>query len=128
VQQLHGKIALVTGGGRGIGRGVVDRFLAEGASVAIVQRTSLNDALNSHPQVAHVEPDLSVLSSVGTVAEHVVERFGGIDVLVNNAGIMVERPVAEILPRSGSSPSPSTCVWDSRSRPGPVTSGDLGRA
>jgi meso-butanediol dehydrogenase/(S,S)-butanediol dehydrogenase/diacetyl reductase len=98
VQQLHGKIALVTGGGRGIGRGVVDRFLEEGASVAVVQRKPLNDALNSHPQVAHVEADLSVLSSVGTVAEHVVERFGGIDVLVNNAGIMVERPVAEILP------------------------------
>jgi NAD(P)-dependent dehydrogenase (short-subunit alcohol dehydrogenase family) len=88
VQQLQGKIALVTGGGRGIGRGVVNRFLEEGASVAIVQRKPLNDALNSHPRVAHVEADLSVLSAVGTVVEHVVERFGGVDVLVNNAGVL----------------------------------------
>ena len=98
MRQLQGKIALVTGGGRGIGRGVVDRFLEEGASVAVVQRKPLNDALNSHPRVAHVEADLSVLPSVGTAVEHVVERFGGVDVLVNNAGIMTERPVAEILP------------------------------
>jgi len=94
--ELDGKIALVTGGGRGIGRGIVDRFLEEGAQVAIVQRRSLDDALAAHPRVAHVTADLSDPSAIATAVEQVVERFGGIDVLVNNAGIMFERSVSEI--------------------------------
>jgi meso-butanediol dehydrogenase/(S,S)-butanediol dehydrogenase/diacetyl reductase len=94
--QLQGKIALVTGGGRGIGRGIVDRFLEEGAQVAVVQRQSLDDALEGHPRIAHVKADLSVSSSTATAIEHAVERFGGLDILVNNAGIMFERTVSEI--------------------------------
>ena len=94
--QLRGKIALVTGGGRGIGRGIVDRFLDEGAQVVVVQRRSLDDALEGHPSVALVEADLGAPSSTATAIEHAVERFGGLDILVNNAGIMFERTVAEI--------------------------------
>jgi meso-butanediol dehydrogenase/(S,S)-butanediol dehydrogenase/diacetyl reductase len=94
--QLEGKVALVTGGGRGIGRGIVDRFLEEGAQVVIAQRRSLDDVLESHPRVAHVEVDLSVSSSIAMAVEHAVGRFGGIDILVNNAGIMFERTVSEI--------------------------------
>jgi meso-butanediol dehydrogenase/(S,S)-butanediol dehydrogenase/diacetyl reductase len=95
--QLEGKIALVTGGGRGIGRGIVDRFLEEGARVAIVQRQPLDEALERCPEVAHVQADLSVPSTLTTAVERAVERFGGLDVLVNNAGIMFERAVSEIL-------------------------------
>jgi NAD(P)-dependent dehydrogenase (short-subunit alcohol dehydrogenase family) len=95
--QLDDKIAVVTGGGRGIGRGIVDRFLEEGASVAVVQRRPLDDALARHPRVAHVDADLGVASSSATAVERAVERFGGLDVLVNNAGIMFERTVSEIL-------------------------------
>ena len=94
--QLDGKIALVTGGGRGIGRGIVDRFLEEGAQVAVVQRQSLDSALDGHQRVAHVQADLSVPSSIATAVEQAVERFGGVDVLVNNAGIMFERTISEI--------------------------------
>ena len=94
--ELDGKIALVTGGGRGIGRGIVDRFLEEGAQVAIVQRRAPADALAAHPRVVHVMADLSDSSAIATAVEQVVERFGGIDVLVNNAGIMFERSVSEI--------------------------------
>jgi NAD(P)-dependent dehydrogenase (short-subunit alcohol dehydrogenase family) len=94
--QLHGKVALVTGGGRGIGRGIVDRFLEEGAQVAVVQRRPLDDALDRHPNVAHVEADLGDFWSIAAAVERVVERFGGLDVLVNNAGIMFERTIAEI--------------------------------
>ena len=94
--ELQGKTALVTGGGRGIGRGIVDRFLEEGAQVAVVQRQPLDDVLTAHPQVAHVRADLADASSIATAVEQVVERFGGIDVLVNNAGIMFERSVSDI--------------------------------
>ena len=94
--ELDGKIALVTGGGRGIGRGIVDRFLEEGAQVAIVQRRPPDDTLAAHPNVVHVNADLSDSSAIATAVEQVVERFGGIDVLVNNAGIMFERSVSEI--------------------------------
>ena len=83
---LTGKCVVVTGGGRGIGRGIVDRFLEEGAQVAIVQRRSLDDALAAHPRVAHVTADLSDPSAITTVVEQVVERFGGIDVLVTTLG------------------------------------------
>jgi meso-butanediol dehydrogenase/(S,S)-butanediol dehydrogenase/diacetyl reductase len=96
--QLRGKIALVTGGGRGIGRGIVDRFLEEGARVAVVQRRPLDGALGGHPGVARVEADLSVVSSIAPAVEQAVARFGGVDILVNNAGIMYERTVSEIRP------------------------------
>ncbi|GAA2866471.1 SDR family oxidoreductase [Pseudonocardia halophobica] len=96
--QLEAKIALVTGGGRGIGRGIVDRFLEEGAQVAVVQRRPLDDALKGHPRVAQIQADLSDSSSTATAVERTVERFGGVDVLVNNAGIMFERTIPEIRP------------------------------
>jgi meso-butanediol dehydrogenase/(S,S)-butanediol dehydrogenase/diacetyl reductase len=94
--ELTGKVAVVTGGGRGIGRGIVDRFLEEGAQVAVVQRRPLDDRLTAHPQVVHVAADLGASPSIAPAVERVVERFGGIDVLVNNAGIMFERAVSEI--------------------------------
>lgn len=96
--QLAGKIALVTGGGRGIGRGIVDRFLDEGAQVAVVQRQPLEPALHAQPQVMHVAADLREESSIAVAVDQVVERFGGLDVLVNNAGIMFERTLAELQP------------------------------
>jgi meso-butanediol dehydrogenase/(S,S)-butanediol dehydrogenase/diacetyl reductase len=96
--QLDGKVALVTGGGRGIGRGIVDRFLEEGAQVAVVQRQPLDTDLTTHPQVTHVQADLSVPSSIPMAVERAVEWFGGVDILVNNAGIMFERRVSDILP------------------------------
>jgi NAD(P)-dependent dehydrogenase (short-subunit alcohol dehydrogenase family) len=95
---LEGKVAVVTGGGRGIGRGIVDRFLAEGAQVAVVQRRPLDEVLESDPRVGHVPADLGDPASPAAAIEQVVERFGGIDVLVNNAGTMFERSVAEIRP------------------------------
>ncbi|MDQ1594377.1 MAG: hypothetical protein QOH40_933 [Arthrobacter pascens] len=93
---LEGKIALITGGGRGIGRGIVDRFLEEGAEVAIVQRRPLDPDLEKNPSVLGVSGDLSTSSELSGAVERAVEHFGGMDILVNNAGIMFERSVAAI--------------------------------
>ncbi|MDF2051657.1 SDR family oxidoreductase [Arthrobacter sp. Cr_A7] len=98
MMQLEGKIAMVTGGGQGIGRGIVDRYLEEGARVAIVQRRPLESALQGHPRVFGVQADLSLASAPADAVESAVAHFGGIDILVNNAGIMFERSVPAIRP------------------------------
>ncbi|MER8577013.1 glucose 1-dehydrogenase [Mesorhizobium sp. M1409] len=93
--RLAGKIAIITGGGRGIGAGITRRFAEEGASVAIVQRnappeTMLND------RVIHVGADLSKSADIASAVHQVVERFGGLDILINNAGIMFEKTVDDM--------------------------------
>ncbi len=94
--QLKGKVAIVTGGGRGIGRGIVERFLEEWAQVVIAQRTPLDQKLTSHPSVAYVRADLTDPASLGPIVDCAVEVFGGVDVLVNNAGIMFERSIPDM--------------------------------
>lgn len=96
--QLLGKKALVTGGGQGIGRGIVDRFLAEGAHVAVIQRRPLDPELQCHPSVFGIQADLADTVDLPAVVDQVADRIGGVDILVNNAGIMFERSVAEITP------------------------------
>jgi len=96
--QLEGKTALVTGGGQGIGRGVVASFLREGAQVAVVQRRPLDSELESHPGVLAIQADVGHTAAFSDVVGRAVARFGGLDILVNNAGIMFERSVEHILP------------------------------
>ena len=96
--QLFGKKALVTGGGRGIGRGIVDRFLEEGASVAAVQRRPLESELQRHSAVIGIQADLADPAALPGVVDQVVDQLGAIDILVNNAGLMFERSVAAISP------------------------------
>ena len=90
------KIALVTGGGQGIGRGITECFLNEGAQVAVVQRRPLDRELDSHPAVLGIQADLTDPAVIPAIIQQTVGRFGGIDVLVNNAGIMFERSVSDI--------------------------------
>lgn len=89
---LEGKVALITGGGSGIGRAVADRYLAEGASVVITGRTQEKlDAVvqaSSSPErmlglVADVRSPQDMEAAVGKTVEH----FGSLDILVPNAGI-----------------------------------------
>lgn len=94
--QLAEKVAIVTGGGRGIGRGIVERFLAEGARVAILQRSELDGDLTGREDVRSVTVDMSDVAAFPRAVEAVVDAFGGIDVLVNNAGVMNEHRLASL--------------------------------
>src|SRR5438105_1657312 len=92
---LAGKVAIVTGGGRGIGSGITQRFVEEGAKVAIVQRNPPPDGLlDSH--TIYVRADLSRSEEVAKAVDESVARLGGLDILVNNAGIMFEQTVEEM--------------------------------
>jgi 3-oxoacyl-[acyl-carrier protein] reductase len=90
---ITGKIAVVTGGGRGIGAVLAARFAAEGCRVAIWERE--RDALRSVSgqlmagghEVEAIECDVSVEADVRRAVAQTVERFGSIDILLNNAGV-----------------------------------------
>lgn len=103
---LQGRIAVVTGAARGIGYAVAARLLADGASVAIwdvdgVAARAAADRLSAQGAVLACEVDLLDYAAVERATAATVERFGHIDVLVNNAGIagpsmpLWEYPVAE---------------------------------
>ena len=97
MRQLDGKIALVTGASRGLGRAIALAFGAAGASVAVTARTqpaleSVVSALEQNGAAALAIPaDLSHEPNIAPVAEKTLERFGRIDILVNNAGIVHPR-------------------------------------
>jgi NAD(P)-dependent dehydrogenase (short-subunit alcohol dehydrogenase family) len=89
--RLAGKVAAVTGGGRGIGRAIVERLLAEGAAVAVLERDfppGYSDALDAEPgRLATLWCDVSDEAAVAAAFQVVDERWGRVDVLVNNAGV-----------------------------------------
>jgi 3-oxoacyl-[acyl-carrier protein] reductase len=104
-QTLSGKIAVVTGGTRGIGRAIAMRLLREGASVALCGRAAENvDAVvgewkhGAGGQVFGEVADVSKLEDVRRFFDNVEARFGGIDFLINNAGIGIFKSVAELTP------------------------------
>lgn len=85
--RLAGKIALVTGGTRGIGAGIVRTFLSEGARVAFSGTSSKSiDKSNLGDAVGFVA-ELHDPHAPAKLVDDVVKRFGGLDVLVNNAGV-----------------------------------------
>ena len=88
--RLENKVAIITGGAGGIGLAAVKRFLEEGAKVAIVdydkqQGEQIEAELGEN--VAFFAVDVSKLADVKEMVEQVVDRFGKIDILINNAGI-----------------------------------------
>lgn len=93
---LNNKVAVVTGGGRGIGRGITEKLLEAGARVLVAQRQPLDESLGAHPQVAWVEADLAERDAPYAIAQAAEARFGGADILVNNAGFMFERSLEEM--------------------------------
>jgi NAD(P)-dependent dehydrogenase (short-subunit alcohol dehydrogenase family) len=103
MESLSGKVAVVTGGTRGIGRAIAGRLLREGASVAICGRSreSVERAVNEMKPEGRIfgQPaDITRQEEAGKFFQAVDAHFGGLDILVNNAGAGVFKKVAEMTP------------------------------
>ena len=94
---LRGKTALVTGGGGGIGREIATRLKAAGANVAICGRNveKLEAAARSIGGALTLPGDLLDDTYVQSCVDRTVETFGGLDILINNAGVALSKPFAE---------------------------------
>ena len=101
---LEGKSALVTGGTRGIGRAVAEALLGAGASVAICGRSeeavsrTVAELGAAGGKVAGCAADVSNPGDVAALFGTVDERLGGLDILINNAGLGVFASVADLTP------------------------------
>lgn len=101
--RLQDKVAVITGGSRGIGYATADKFLKEGAAVIITASTQASAdraaarLQEKYPQatVAGISPELASLASVQEAFRSVVETYGHIDILVNNAGMSESTPFPE---------------------------------
>jgi 3alpha(or 20beta)-hydroxysteroid dehydrogenase len=100
--RLAHKVAVVTGAARGMGEATARLFAAHGAKVVLVDRRDEQGAeaaaaINAeHPDAAsYLSADVTTVADWAAVAEHTVVCFGGVDVLVNNAGIIRVQPLLE---------------------------------
>ena len=106
MNRFSGKRILVTGGASGIGEATARRFLSEGADVVIMDRSGDNlaaakarldpEVQGSNVELVLEEGDVASSEDVDRVVGGAVHRFGGIDVLVSNAGIAFEEPFLDI--------------------------------
>jgi D-sorbitol dehydrogenase (acceptor) len=90
MKRLEGKVALVTGGARGIGRAICEAYVAEGAKVAVADRLAHEAAETAQAlgqKAMAVTMDVTDLDSIAAGVKAVEDAWGGIDILVNNAGI-----------------------------------------
>ena len=101
--RLKDKVAVITGGSRGIGYAIADAFLREGAAVVITASSpataekavaSLKEKY-SQSRIGGISPDLSKLEEVRAAFRQITEQFGCIDILVNNAGVSESTPFVE---------------------------------
>lgn len=101
--RLKDKVAIITGGSRGIGFAIADAYLKEGAKVVITASTPENaqkavgTLLEKHPgaTVRGIAPDLTDLTSVQTAFDTIAQELGAIDILVNNAGVSERTPLTD---------------------------------
>jgi D-sorbitol dehydrogenase (acceptor) len=96
---LEGKVAVITGAARGLGRAFAARYVAEGAKVAIAD-ILIADAQEAAREMGDfaiaVQLDVTKRASIDAMVKTVVDKWGGIDILVNNAAIFDMAPIAEI--------------------------------
>lgn len=99
--RFKGKVAIVTGGGTGLGKAVAEALAKEGAKLVLngrredVLRSAAKDIGQGKGTVAHVAGDISHPPTADAIVDAATRRFGGVDLLFNNAGIFAP----ESLPR-----------------------------
>src|SRR5262245_9821884 len=93
---FSGKVAIVTGGSRGIGRAIVQALAREGAQVVFtyVQNKTLADELANGETIVGFQTDVANFAQAKYLVKQVKDRLGNIDILVNNAGITRDKLVA----------------------------------
>jgi len=102
VSILAGKVAIVTGGSRGIGKYIAKRLAAEGVSVVIAGRTLADLKMAQEEieadggRIIAVQTDVSNEKSVHRLLTKTLTEFGTIDILINNAGQFLEKPITEM--------------------------------
>ena len=103
IMRLKNKVAIITGGSRGIGFATADRFIREGAVVILTasSQASADKAVSllkeTYPEatVAGISPELASLASVREAFRKTTETYGCVDILVNNAGVSESTPFTE---------------------------------
>jgi meso-butanediol dehydrogenase/(S,S)-butanediol dehydrogenase/diacetyl reductase len=102
--KLEGKVALVTGGGRGIGRGIVMRLAEAGADVAVADLILENaqkvaeEVKTLGRKASAIQADVSQWDQVKAMVKQAVDQLGKLDIAVNNAGVINIKPVEELTP------------------------------
>jgi len=100
---LTGKVAIVTGASRGIGRAIALKLAGDGASVVVNYASNANKAqevvaeiTQMGRQAIHLPADVSLVADIQRLFEQTIAYFGRVDILVNNAGIIIYKPMLEV--------------------------------
>lgn len=99
---LDGKVAIVTGAGRGIGKAIAKALAAANARV-VVNDVDLNaatqvaeDIESTGGEASPDKADVRIKSEISQMVENVIQKWGGINILVNNAGVVARKPAEEL--------------------------------
>lgn len=96
--KMEGKVAIVTGGSSGIGKAIAERFACDGANVIIVGRgeEALKKVCEGNSNISYVAGDITDSSVVEKLVDTAKEKFGRLDIIVNNAGWCPVKPITEM--------------------------------
>jgi NAD(P)-dependent dehydrogenase (short-subunit alcohol dehydrogenase family) len=103
--KLKGKVAVITGASRGIGKGIAVRYAEEGASVVVASRSMdllkiiVEEIRRKGGRALALDVDVTKYESMAAAAARTVAEFGRLDIMVNNAGISMAKPSEELSPR-----------------------------